>query len=53
MLLSMSRQRTLAYLDHLGKNHDAEVIEWKETLENSMNSPHEVYASNFTYNIIV
>ena len=49
----MSRQRTLAYLDCLGENHDAEVIEWKETLENRMINPHEVIFLCINFTMII
>lgn len=38
MLLSLSRYRTIAYLDKLGENHDAQVIDWKSSIEQEMKS---------------
>ena len=33
MLLSLSHQRTLTYLDCLGEGHDAVVLHWKSDIE--------------------
>ena len=38
MLLSLSRQRTLVYLDHLGEEYDADVIKWKQNILQYMES---------------
>ena len=53
MLLSISRQRTLVYLDRLGEKHDAEVIEWKENLERRMTTQDEVFHALWQCNIIL
>ena len=36
MLLSLSHQRTLTYLDCLGEGHDAVVLQWKSDIEKKM-----------------
>ena len=38
MLLSLSRQSTLVYLNKIGQSYDADVLNWKESIENIMNS---------------
>ena len=38
MLLSLSRYRTVVYLDKLGESHDAHVLNWKSIIEQEMKS---------------
>ena len=35
-ILSISRQSTLVYLDHLGEKYDADIMEWKQSIEQTM-----------------
>lgn len=36
LLMCMSRKRTLTYLDTEGKDHDREVRNWRDVIENVM-----------------
>lgn len=36
LLFCLSRHRTLTYLDKIGEKHDAKVLEWCGTIEDSL-----------------
>ena len=49
LLLCLSRYRTLIYLDHVGETFDKEVVEWKDTVVNSMVASEVITTSLYTF----